>query len=57
MRLHHQDADHGLIRVMVWEQLMNEGLGLTKMRARGNRWGAMMSEDVQAIALCPNHHF
>ena len=50
MRLTHQDADHGLIRVMVWEQPTNEGLGFTRMRARGNRWGAMMSEDVLAIA-------
>ena len=50
MRLHHQDADHGLIRVMVWDRPTNEGLGMCKMRARGNRWGAMMTEDVQAIA-------
>lgn len=50
MRLHHQDCDHGLIRIMVWEQPLNEGLGLSKMRSRGNRWGAMMSDDVLAIA-------
>ncbi|MGK7893251.1 MAG: VOC family protein [Xenococcus sp. (in: cyanobacteria)] len=50
IRLQHQDCDHGLIRIMVWEQPTNQGLGLTKMRVRGNRWGAMMSEDVLAIA-------
>ena len=49
-RLHHQDADHGLIRLMVWDKPLNEGLGLRKMRFVGNRWGAMMTEDVLAIA-------
>ena len=50
LRLHHQDSDHGLIRVMVWDRPTNEGLGMGKMRVRGNRWGAMMTEDVLAIA-------
>ena len=49
-RLHHQDSDHGLIRLMVWDEPINEGLGLRKMRILGNRWGAMMTDDVLAIA-------
>ncbi|NET09053.1 MAG: VOC family protein [Merismopedia sp. SIO2A8] len=49
-RLNHQNADHGLIRLMQWEQPTNEGLGLRNMRACGNRWGAMMTQDVLAIA-------
>jgi len=35
---------------MVWDEPVNEGLGISKMRLRGNRWGAMMSDDVLAIA-------
>ena len=50
IRLHHQDCDHGLIRLMVWDKPTNEGLGLCKMRTLGNRWGAMMTDDVLAIA-------
>ena len=50
MRLQHQDSDHGLIRIMVWDKPVNEGLEMSKMRLRGNRWGAMMSDDVLAIA-------
>jgi len=50
IRLYHQDSDHGLIRLMVWDQPTNEGLQMRKMRLRGNRWGAMMSDDVLAIA-------
>ena len=49
-RLHHQDSDHGLVRIMVWDNPINEGLGLRKMRILGNRWGAMMTDDVLAIA-------
>ena len=50
IRLHHQDSDHGLIRLMVWDKPTNEGLGLCKMRTLGNCWGAMMTDDVLAIA-------
>ncbi|NEP60726.1 MAG: VOC family protein [Symploca sp. SIO2G7] len=50
IRLYHQDADHGLIRLMIWEQPTNEGLGMRRMRVRGNRWGVMMTDDVLAIA-------
>ncbi|NEP01349.1 MAG: VOC family protein [Symploca sp. SIO2E9] len=50
IRLHHQDCDHGLIRVMVWDQPLNEGLGLCQMRTLGNRWGAILTEDVLGIA-------
>src|SRR5512137_717175 len=28
LRLHHLDADHGLVRLMQWERPLNDGLGL-----------------------------
>jgi catechol 2,3-dioxygenase-like lactoylglutathione lyase family enzyme len=46
IRLFHQDADHGLIRLMQWEKPVNDGLQLSRMNVLGNRWGAMMTGDV-----------
>jgi uncharacterized glyoxalase superfamily protein PhnB len=45
-RLAHQAADHGLIRLMHWENPTNDGLNMTSMRALGNRWGAMLTDDI-----------
>jgi catechol 2,3-dioxygenase-like lactoylglutathione lyase family enzyme len=50
VRLLHQDADHGLLRLMAWERPRNSGLQTASMRAIGNRWGAMLTADVYAIA-------
>ena len=50
IRLLHQDADHGLLRVMVWDRPVNDGLQLEPMRVVGNRWGAMLTADVYAVA-------
>lgn len=49
IRLHHQDADHGLIRLMVWERPTGEGLGLIGMKTLGNRWGAMLTADIYNV--------
>ncbi|MBN8561461.1 MAG: VOC family protein [Leptolyngbya sp. UWPOB_LEPTO1] len=49
VRLTHQTADHGLIRLMQWEHPRNEGLGLASMRVRGNRWATTMTADVLTI--------
>ncbi|EGJ30297.1 MULTISPECIES: hypothetical protein [Moorena] len=49
-RLHNQLKDRGLLRLMVWEKPVNEGLGLTPLKAVGSRWGAMLSLDVFNIA-------
>lgn len=46
IRLLHQDSDHGLIRIMVWENPVNEGLQMSRMNVLGNRWGAMMTADI-----------
>ena len=45
-RLNHQDSDHGLIRLMHWDTPTNAGLGVTTMRALGNRWGAILTDDI-----------
>lgn len=49
LRLYHQDADHGLIRLMVWEHPTNEGLQLTPMKVKGNRWATTLTANVLNI--------
>ncbi len=49
IRLLHQDADHGLLRILVWEEPAGEGLGLAPMKVLGGRWGAMVTRDVYNI--------
>lgn len=46
IRLLHQDADHGLIRLFVWEKPTNDGLQMANMKIIGNRWGAMLTNDI-----------
>jgi len=46
IRLFHQEADHGLIRLMQWEKPVNDGLSMSPMNVLGNRWGAMLTADV-----------
>ncbi|XWK89270.1 MAG: VOC family protein [Phormidium sp.] len=48
-RLFHQDADHGLVRLMQWENPKNEGLQLTSMNVKGNRWTTTLTADVMNI--------
>ncbi|MBD2502235.1 VOC family protein [Anabaena azotica] len=49
IRLYHQNADHGLIRLMVWQTPTNPGLGLTSMKVKGNRWATTLTADVLTI--------
>jgi catechol 2,3-dioxygenase-like lactoylglutathione lyase family enzyme len=46
IRLLQQDSDHGLIRLLVWDQPVNEGLGLTRLIAPGSRWTSTLTRDV-----------
>ncbi|MBM4233208.1 MAG: VOC family protein [Gammaproteobacteria bacterium] len=47
LRLLHQQADHGLIRLMQWAQPLNDGLGLTEnLRCVGSRWGVRVTASV-----------
>lgn len=49
IRLYHQDADHGLIRLMVWENPTNDGLEMSSMKVKGNRWGTALTADALNI--------
>ena len=39
IRLYHQNADHGLIRLMVWQNPTNEGLGMAINESEGKSLG------------------
>ena len=45
VRMHHQNADHGLIRLMIWQKPTNQGLGMGSMKVKGNRWGTSLTGD------------
>ena len=49
IRLYHQNTDHGLIRLMVWQNPTNEGLGMESMKVKGNRWATTLTTDVLNI--------
>lgn len=46
IRLLQQDSDHGLIRLLVWDQPVNEGLGLVRLMTPGSRWTSTLTRDV-----------
>jgi catechol 2,3-dioxygenase-like lactoylglutathione lyase family enzyme len=46
IRLVHQHADHGSIRLMVWQQPLNDGLGMRSMKVKGNRWATTLTADI-----------
>jgi uncharacterized glyoxalase superfamily protein PhnB len=50
IRLAHQNADHGLIRLMVWQNPTNDGLGMGSMKVKGNRWATTLTADVLNIS-------
>lgn len=49
IRLYHQNADHGLIRLMIWQNPTNQGLGLVSMKVKGNRWATTLTADILTI--------
>ncbi len=52
VRLLHQNADHGLVRLMRWEKPLNDGIGLGDLEAHGTRWTGQMT---LSIANYANH--
>ncbi len=51
VRLEHQQADHGLVRLMQWERPLNAGLGMDdSLRCIGSRWGVRLTASVMDIA-------
>ncbi|OKH46948.1 bleomycin resistance protein [Calothrix sp. HK-06] len=49
IRLYHQNADHGLIRLMTWEHPTNNGLEMGSMKVKGNRWVTSLTGDILNI--------
>ncbi|MBP5972715.1 VOC family protein [Brasilonema sp. CT11] len=49
IRLYHQYIDHGLLRLMIWENPTNQGLGMRSMKVKGNRWATTLTDDVLNI--------
>jgi catechol 2,3-dioxygenase-like lactoylglutathione lyase family enzyme len=49
IRLCHQNADHGLIRLFSWEKPKNDGLQLSTLKFFGNRWGAALTTNILKI--------
>lgn len=49
IRLYHQNSDHGLIRLMTWENPTHNGLGMSSMKVKGNRWGTSLVLDLLNI--------
>jgi catechol 2,3-dioxygenase-like lactoylglutathione lyase family enzyme len=49
IRLYHQNADHGLIRLMMWQNPTNHGLKMGSMKVKGNRWATTLTADIQNI--------
>jgi hypothetical protein len=49
IRLYHQDADRGLIRLMIWEKPTNYGWQMSSMKVKGNRWATTFTADLLNI--------
>jgi hypothetical protein len=50
VRLLHQRADHGLVRLMQWERPLNAGLGIgPNLRCVGSRWGVRVTASALGI--------
>lgn len=49
IRLYHQNADHGLIRLMIWQNPTSTGLGVSSMKTKGNRWATTLTADILGI--------
>ncbi|MEM8779727.1 MAG: hypothetical protein AAGF26_12810 [Cyanobacteria bacterium P01_G01_bin.49] len=50
LRLHNQVKDRSLLRLMIWDNPINEGLQLTPLKVLGSRWGTSLSLDVFNVA-------
>lgn len=49
IRLYHEYTDHGLLRLMIWQNPTNDGLGVGSMKVKGNRWVTTLTDDVLNI--------
>lgn len=49
IRLYHLQNSRGLIRLMIWEKPLNDGLGTGSMKVKGNRWITTLTADILNI--------
>lgn len=49
VRLYHQEAGHGLVRLMHWDRPTGDGLGMNGFRVAGSRWGACMTRSIMNV--------
>lgn len=56
VRMRHQDADHGLVRLMQWQTPTGPGLGLTPFKTVGNRWSAGEVRQLARIVAHAKYH-
>jgi catechol 2,3-dioxygenase-like lactoylglutathione lyase family enzyme len=49
IRLRHQAAIHGLIRLFAWECPLGPGLGFAPLRATGSRWSVHKTDDIMNV--------
>jgi catechol 2,3-dioxygenase-like lactoylglutathione lyase family enzyme len=50
LRLMHQDADHGLIRLMKWNKPLNDGVSIAPFRGNGSRWSGQFVRSILDVA-------
>jgi len=50
MRLHHQNADHGLLRLMKWDSPANDGVSVAPFRGHGSRWSGQFTRNILDVA-------
>ncbi|MDX2144837.1 MAG: hypothetical protein SFV19_15890 [Rhodospirillaceae bacterium] len=49
IRLHHQTAVHGLVRLFKWTEPTGPGLGFAPLRSTGSRWSVHKTDDIMSV--------
>jgi len=56
VRMWHQKADHGLVRLWQWENPSGPGLGMAPFRVHGSRWSAMELDRIARMIAHAKYH-
>lgn len=56
VRMWHQQADHGLVRLWQWQDSAGPGLGMAPFRVQGSRWSAMELDRVARMVAHAKYH-
>ena len=46
IRMNHQNASAGLVRLMKWDKSLGEGLNMAPLRSFGNRWSVHKTDNI-----------